>query len=177
MDEAVFLRKLNAALPREKRHSLPRPASERPDADKAQAVKALQQLGSSAYAQRVISHLGTEHEGQWALFLDRALIRRTYAALNRKRAATLRAEDQLKARQSPDSDRVRRLHGFLDLLDMRIQQVEALIPGDPVNVQRHTIGKLTAAIRAHREAVQNNQMEPEPWDERLWAVLDEINLR
>ncbi|MFJ1993035.1 hypothetical protein [Streptomyces asiaticus] len=174
MDEAQFLRKLNSALPREKRHPLP-PPKRSPDTDAAHTVETLQALSSTAYTQHVIAHLGAEHDDQWALFLDRALIRRTHAALARKRSAALRAEQQPHA-EGADADRKRRLHAFFDLIDTRIQQVESLLPGNPVRQQRDTIMKLVSAIRAHHDAATQAGMTPEPWDQRLWAVLRQIDI-
>ena len=179
-DEAAFIRKLNSALPIEKRLPLPerntRPATGpqtkyQSPPDEAEALDA---LSNSGYAQKVISNLGVENDHLWDLLLHPVRIRRTHSVLVRKRAATLRDVERPRSDNSTAKQRNARIRAFLELIDKRINEVEDQLGDNPLESQRRIIKRLATAIRQHRDETTRQGLEPEPWDERLWQVLNEI---
>ncbi|MGY5127377.1 hypothetical protein [Streptomyces nigrescens] len=173
MDEAAFLRRLNSALPKEHRYPIPASTTTNPQprtrSDVQHTLETLKGLTGSGYAHLVHSHTGREHDELWQLLLDPTLIRRTHAALARKRTATLRRLQEPRGRQANE-----RTRGYLELIETRLQQVESLLGDDVYKDLRNTINRLAAAIGQHRTASQTAGVIPEDWDRRLWDVLDAV---
>lgn len=78
-----------------------------------------------------------------------------------------------------DDDWSRRASGVKAAYAKRLAEIKPLV-ADLHFRQNNTVGahgdrrvrRLTAAIEAHREAVRQSDIEPEPQDLALWAVLD-----
>lgn len=176
-DEAQFIRRLNSALPRTQRRSIPHEGSTptEPTAGFTATIEVLQKANNRDYSQEVNSHLGREHDSFWSLYLEPRLIRRTHAALLRKRAVTLRILEEYRSVNSRSRQKTHRVHEFLQLVEQRLQQVEEIVSDDAFTTQKIAIRKAVAAIREHCEATQRNNVQAEAWDERLWSVLDEID--
>lgn len=165
-EQIAFLRRLNSALPKEKRHALP-VHSPRTGTYARHTPDSLHALGNSEYAKLVTDNLGHEHQELWDHFLSPAFIHRTHVALIRKRAATVRL-----LREPRHESRKQQTRLYLNLINERLEQVESALDDDVVQAQRLTIRRLTAAIQTHRAALRDAGIEPEPWDLHLWKTLD-----
>jgi hypothetical protein len=164
---------MNGALPRERRRPILQEAAANVLA--ADTVESLQQLTDGGYSYRVTTSVAHTFNEQWALYLHPVLIRRTHAVLLRKRAAELRSEEGRRGHNSSDNKRRNRVRKFLDLLEERIDQVETELGGTVFEEQRRTIRLLEQAIESHREALADNDVIPEAWDEQLWRALDRLS--
>jgi hypothetical protein len=171
----AMLRRLNSVLPKEQRRPIPtlhdaRPAST-PQAqpeDTATTLDALLAMPRGTYTQHICDHLGAEHDDQWRLFLHPTLIQFTHSVLVRKHATVARLKND------PETQTGRRRTTFLDLLESRIQQVEAALPDAIMTSDRNTARRLFAAIQAHRRALTANGATAESWDSELWRVADQL---
>lgn len=172
----AMLRRLNSVLPKEQRRPVPPlhdtltdPPAQRPDPTiNTVDVDALLAMPRSQYTQYVCDHLGAEHDDTWALFLHPSLVQFTHSTLLRKHTAVARLKND------PATVTGRRRRNFLDLLEGRIQQVEAALPDQVVTSDRNTARRLFAAIQAHRRAQTANGVTPEPWDHDLWRTADDL---
>lgn len=167
-DETTFLKRLNSALPPDRRHRIPAP---QPDA----TIDSLSTVSTGQYQRTVMEHLGQEHEPWWTLFTHPALINRTYGALLRKQRANMRLAAYAELPHDTCSDDiVRRRRSFLSMLEDRLQQVELLLPDSSFAPQTVAARSLLAAIRAHQLANSDSQTVPEAWDTRLWDRAEQI---
>jgi hypothetical protein len=168
----AMLRRLNAVLPKEKRHPIPPlhgSATPQP-ADPAQpSVDDLLSMPRRAYAQLVCESLSSGKDNLWDLYLDPRLIQLTHSVLIRKHAAVVRLKND------PATQTGRRRRNFLDMLENRIQQVEEALPDAVWAPDRDTTRRLFAAIQAHRRALTTNNVAPEPWDLALWQTVDDLS--
>ena len=169
------LRRLNSVLPKEQRHPIPplhdtppTPQPEAPEGPRASTVDALLAMPRSEYTQHVCDHLAAEHDSAWALFLHPSLVQFTHSVLVRKHAAVARLKND------PATDTGRRRRNFLEVLESRIQQVEAALPDTVLTSDRNTARHLFAAIQAHRRAQAANGVTPEQWDLELWHAADRL---
>ncbi|MGW2847269.1 hypothetical protein [Streptomyces sp. NPDC001274] len=178
-DNNAFLRRLNAALPKERRHAYetPQPGrhaqSER--VETTPTVDDLLGLGKNAYSRTVQQHISMTHEAMWALFLDPQLVIRTYQALRTIHANLLRVVEEEKLGGNGSSTVRRRRRGFCTMTAERLREVEALLPDDyfrPGREAQEVLLSLTAAVHKHRLSVIEEGLIPEEWDTRLWRAAD-----
>jgi hypothetical protein len=169
------LRRLNSVLPKERRHPIPplyppgAPAPEQPSTSDV-SVEDLLAMPRSDYQELICANLASNKDHLWALYLDPRLIHLTHSVMLRKRFALARLTRD--TRESAHSQVGRRRWKFIDMLESRIQQVEAALPDTVLTSDRSTAHQLFAAIQAHRRALTANGVEPEEWDRRLWQAVD-----
>ncbi|NUS25038.1 MAG: hypothetical protein HOV92_12560 [Streptomyces sp.] len=171
----ALLRRINAVLPKEKRHPIPplhEPASPDPGQTTAPAVESLLAMPRRDYAEMVCDNLSADQDDTWTLYLDPRLIQLTHSVLVRKRAALARLTRD--TRESASSRVGRRRWAFIDMLESRIQQVEAALPDAVLTSDRDTAHRLFAAVQAHRRALTTSGVQPEVWDLKLWQVVDHL---
>lgn len=171
----AFLRRLNAALPKEQRHVYESSATDQPNrptpATTTPTVEGLVDLGKNAFSRFVQQHVSIAYEDAWAALLDPRLITRTYQALRR-----IHANLQRVAEVATGSSAVRRRrHDFCMMTAERLQQVEALLPDNyfrPGREAYEALRVLTAAVHKHQAAVAEAKVISEEWDVRLWKAAD-----
>jgi hypothetical protein len=171
----ALLRRLNSALPKERRHPIPplhHPAQPKARQQALPAVDDLLAMTRSEYTAQVCADLSADKDHMWVLYLDPKLIQITYSVLMRKRAALSRLTRD--TRESASSQIGRRRWKFIEMLEARIQQAEAAFPDDVLTSDRNTARRLFAAVQAHRRALTANDAQPEAWDLKLWQVLDDL---
>ncbi|NUS82800.1 MAG: hypothetical protein HOY75_08600 [Streptomyces sp.] len=167
------LRRINAVLPKEQRHPIPPlhdPAL--PPQTLDTDVDTLLAMPRRAYAELVCDNLAAGKDDAWAAYLHPRLIQLTYSVLVRKRAMLARLTRD--TRESAETRVGRRRWAFIEMLEDRIQQVEAAMPDAVLTSDRGTARRLFAAIQAHRRACIANQVTPEPWDLMLWKAVDDL---
>jgi hypothetical protein len=172
----AMLRRLNSALPKEQRRAIPplhEPAHTGPDRAPEATIDFLLAMSRSNYMDLVCGDLAADKDDRWALYLDPRLIQLTHSVLIRKRSAAARLTRE--TRESAESEVGRRRWRFIEMLESRIQQVEAALPDAVLTSDRHTTRRLFAAIHAHRRALVANGVEPEAWDLKLWQAADELS--
>lgn len=162
-----------SVLPKEQRHAIP-PLHE-PNgglASNPAAVDALLAMTRNDYMDLVCSDLAASKDDRWTLYLDPRLIQLTHSVLIRKRSSAARLTRD--TRESAQSEVGRRRWRFIEMLESRIQQVEAALPDTVLTSDRNTTLHLFAAIQTHRRALAMNGVEPEAWDLRLWQTIDDL---
>lgn len=170
MHDPQLVRKLNRVLPLQ--HRRPIPYQPAPDSTLNRAYLAeIAALSYEDYMTLVGRHLGLEHAPLWDYFLHPTLRHRTLSVLMRKHALVVRRLYEPRDRRTE-----RALRGYLDLCSDRIEQTLTAIGNSAFETQRKTIRMLVNAIVQHRQATQDNDVEPERWDQHLWHVLDLIDL-
>jgi len=171
----AVLRRLNSALPKERRHAIPPlhdPAHQSSGRDTAAAVETLLAMSRADYAERVCGDLSADKDDAWQLYLHPHLVQFTHAVLIRKYKMVCRLASE--TRESASSPVARRRWAFLTMLESRIQQTEAALPDTVMTSDRNTARRLFAAIQAHRRALTANGVQPEAWDLALWKAVDNL---
>ena len=130
-------------------------------------------MSRSDYMDLVCTNLAPDRDDRWAIYLDPQLIQLTHSVLVRKRAAVARLTRD--TRESASSEVGRRRWRFIEMLESRIQQVEAALPDAVLTSDRHTALRLFGAIQAHRRALAAHGVEPQAWDLKLWQAVDALS--